>query len=84
VLAISLCLAASTSSQSRFVDDADRAVMLPPRVSRVFAAGAPAKVLLHTLAPEKLVGRNRVPEGAISEFASHGRIAATRVSRLFE
>ncbi len=55
-------------TQSRFVDDAGRTVALPSRVSRVFAAGAPAEVLLYTLAPELLVGRNRVPEGSAVEF----------------
>jgi iron complex transport system substrate-binding protein len=35
---------------------------------RVFAAGAPAEVLLYTLVPEMLVGRNRVPEGEAVEF----------------
>ena len=54
--------------QTQFVDDGQRSVQLPPRVSRVFAAGAPAEVLLHTLAPEMLVGRNRVPEGEAVEF----------------
>jgi iron complex transport system substrate-binding protein len=61
-------LATSASMQGRFVDDAGRAVVLPARVSRVFAAGAPAEVMLHTLAPELLVGRNRVPEGEAVEF----------------
>jgi iron complex transport system substrate-binding protein len=32
------------------------------------AAGAPAEVLLYTLSPEMLVGRNRVPEGRALEF----------------
>ena len=34
----------------------------------MFAAGAPAEVLLYTLVPEMLVGRNRVPEGDAVEF----------------
>jgi iron complex transport system substrate-binding protein len=55
-------------SQTRFVDDAKREVQLPARVSRVFAAGAPAEVLLYTLVPEMLVGRNRVPEGDAVQF----------------
>ncbi len=55
-------------AQSAFVDDAKRSVTLPPRISRVFAAGAPAEVLLYTLAPEMLVGRNRVPEGEAVAF----------------
>src|SRR5262245_19879501 len=55
-------------TQTAFVDDAKRSVVLPPRVARLFAAGAPAEVLLHTLAPEMLVGRNRLPEGPAAEF----------------
>jgi iron complex transport system substrate-binding protein len=58
----------ATFTQGRFVDDAKRGVELPPRVLRVFAAGGPAEVLLHTLAPDRLVGRNRVPEGDALEF----------------
>jgi iron complex transport system substrate-binding protein len=72
VLLGSVCLAVlvSTSAlmQTRFVDDARREVQLPSRVSRVFAAGAPAEVLLYTLVPEMLVGRNRLPEGDAIEF----------------
>lgn len=64
----SLRPAESGSAQSRFVDDANREVTLSSSVERVFAAGAPAEVLLHTLAPEKLVGRNRIPEGDAVEF----------------
>lgn len=47
-----------------FVDDAGRAVAVPRDARRVFAAGAPADVLLYTLAPEQLVGRNYVPSEA--------------------
>lgn len=54
--------------QTGFVDDAGRTVALPSRVTRVFAAGAPAEVLLYTLVPDLLVGRNRVPEGDAVEF----------------
>jgi iron complex transport system substrate-binding protein len=54
--------------QGRFVDDADRSVTLPARVSRVFAAGAPAEVMLYTLAPDLLVGRNRLPGSDALEF----------------
>ena len=64
-----MALVSSTAVvQTRFVDDAKREVQLPSRVSRVFAAGAPAEVLLYTLVPEMLVGRNRVPEGDAAEF----------------
>ena len=32
------------------------------------AAGAPAEVMLYTLVPDLLVGRNRVPSGDALEF----------------
>ncbi len=63
-----ICLPAGAAMQSRFVDDAGRTVTLPARVSRVMAAGAPAEVMLYTLVPDLLVGRNRVPTGPALEF----------------
>jgi iron complex transport system substrate-binding protein len=54
--------------QEQFTDDAGRTVAVPPRVGRVFAAGAPAEVMLYTLAPDLLVGRNRLPVGDALEF----------------
>ena len=65
---LALLMSTSPLMQTRFVDDARREVQLPARVSRVFAAGAPAEVLLYTLVPEMLVGRNRVLEGDAIEF----------------
>src|SRR5262245_18316282 len=62
------CLPALATMQGRFVDDAKRSVTLPARVARVFAAGAPAEVLLYTLVPDFMVGRNRVPSGDALEF----------------
>jgi iron complex transport system substrate-binding protein len=56
------------NAQQKFVDDAKRTVALPAKVSRVFAAGAPAEVLLYTLVPEKMVGRNHMPSPAALEF----------------
>jgi iron complex transport system substrate-binding protein len=50
--------------QTPFTDDAQRRVTLPSTVTRVFAAGAPAEVLLYTLVPEKLGGRNHLPSEA--------------------
>jgi iron complex transport system substrate-binding protein len=65
------CLALTwpiATAQAPFVDAARRNVQLPSRVTRVFAAGAPAEVLLYTLVPEMLVGRNRTSEGEALEF----------------
>lgn len=43
----------------QFVDDAKREVEVPTKIERVYAAGAPAAILLYTLAPERLIGWNR-------------------------
>jgi hypothetical protein len=45
-LLASSVLSAGVAGQEPFVDDAGRRVALPPSVERVFAAGAPAEVLL--------------------------------------
>ena len=82
--AVSLPVASQSQSPSRFVDDAGREVQLPPRVQRVFAAGGPAEVLLHTLAPEMLVGRNRLPEGEARAFFPPGIDDAVLIRRLPE
>jgi iron complex transport system substrate-binding protein len=61
-------LTSVASMQARFVDDAGRMVTLPVRVGRVMAAGAPAEVMLYTLVPDFLVGRNRLPDKEALEF----------------
>src|SRR5262249_20853973 len=58
----------SASAQTRFTDDAQRTITLPAHPARVFAAGAPAEVLLYTLVPDMLVGRNHMPPAAALEF----------------
>jgi iron complex transport system substrate-binding protein len=64
-----LCsLGTTTAAQDAFTDDAGRSVALPATVERVFAAGAPAEVLLYTLVPEKLAGRNHMPTNAELEL----------------
>ena len=68
VLLASSALSATVAGQEPFVDDAGRRVVLPPSVERVFAAGAPAEVLLYTLVPQKLAGRNSVPTAAALAF----------------
>jgi iron complex transport system substrate-binding protein len=69
VVALSCCIGIETThAQVDFTDDAMRTIALPAAVERVFAAGAPAEVLLYTLVPEKLAGRNNVPAPAALEF----------------
>jgi iron complex transport system substrate-binding protein len=53
---------------AEIVDDAGRHVELTTKVSRVFAAGYPAEILLYTLAPEMLAGRNHPPPAAALEL----------------
>jgi iron complex transport system substrate-binding protein len=68
VLLASSVLCPTASGQTPFVDDAGRRVELPVRVERVFSAGAPAEVLLYTLVPDKLAGRNMQPSPAALEL----------------
>jgi iron complex transport system substrate-binding protein len=50
------------------VDSANRKVVLPERISRVFVAGPPASVLVYVLAPDTMVGWIRLPTPAETEF----------------
>lgn len=52
-----LCLPAGAARE--FIDDAGRKVSLPDKVTRVYAAGPPASVLVFALAPDTLVGWTR-------------------------
>jgi iron complex transport system substrate-binding protein len=67
-LALVVCAAGAAAAQTPFTDDAGRSVFLPASVDRVFAAGAPAEILLYTLVPEKLAGRNHMPADAALPF----------------
>lgn len=67
-LLASYAITVAATAQTIFVDDAGRRVPLPRTVERVFAAGAPAEVLLYTLVPDKLAGRNHLPTAAALEF----------------
>jgi iron complex transport system substrate-binding protein len=50
-------LAIATGAEARTVrDSAGRAVEIPDRIDKVFAAGPPASILLYILAPEKMTG----------------------------
>ena len=54
-----LLLARPAAAAREFVDAAGRKVSLPDKVTRVYAAGPPASVLVFALAPEKLIGWTR-------------------------
>ncbi len=49
-------------------DGVGRSIMIPERVTKVFAAGPPAAVLLYTHAPDLLVGWPRANTAAACEF----------------
>jgi iron complex transport system substrate-binding protein len=63
-------------------DDAGRAVAIPEKVERVFAAGPPAAILLYTSAPELLLGWTRKPEAKQCEFLGSGACDKPEVGRL--
>jgi len=49
-------------------DSAGRTVEVPDRITRVFAAGPPASVLLYVLAPQDMIGWVRAPREAEKPF----------------
>jgi iron complex transport system substrate-binding protein len=63
-------------------DDAGRAVTIPEKVDRIFAAGPPASILLYTFAPDLLLGWTRRPEPAQCEFLGTGACDKPEVGRL--
>lgn len=58
-LLIVAALGLPAGAAREFVDDAGRRVQLPDRVTRVYAAGPPASVLVFALAPDTLIGWTR-------------------------
>jgi iron complex transport system substrate-binding protein len=63
-----MLLAAPRAGADEIVDDAQRRVEMPEGVDRVFAAGAPAEILLYTLVPEMLGGLNHQPSDDARAF----------------
>jgi iron complex transport system substrate-binding protein len=62
-------LAHPALAQAReFVDSAQRKIVLPAKVSRVFVAGPPASVMAYVLAPDAMAGWIRLPSPAEKEF----------------
>jgi len=66
--ALAMNPAHAQSARTEFRDDAGRTVAISTPARRVFAAGAPAEVLLYVLAPKLLVGRNHAPSDAAIPF----------------
>jgi iron complex transport system substrate-binding protein len=69
-------------AQTHVTDDAKRSVTLPAHVARVFAAGATAEVLLYTLVPDMLVGRNHMPTAAALELMPPALRSPTPIKNL--
>jgi iron complex transport system substrate-binding protein len=63
-------------------DATGRALAVPDKVERVFAAGPPAALLLYTFAPELLLGWTRNPEPAQCAYLGAGACDKPEVGRL--
>jgi iron complex transport system substrate-binding protein len=71
--------AACVQEAARIVTDSTgRRVEVPPKISRVLAAGPPASILLYTLAVEKMIAWVRTPSPAEKEFLVRERTRAAR------
>lgn len=69
LFAVLWALAATGPAAARTVtDSAGRTVEIPDRITRVFAAGPPASVLLYVVAPQKMIGWVRTPRPAERDF----------------
>src|ERR1700754_3001295 len=73
-LCIASILSAAPALARTVTDSAGRQVDVPDTISRVFAAGPPASVLLYVLAPQKMIGWVRPPREAEKPFL----LASTR------
>lgn len=65
-----------------FSDAGGRAMTIPDKVERVFAAGPPAAILLYTFAPDLLLGWTRLPTPAECEFLGAGACEKPEIGRL--
>jgi iron complex transport system substrate-binding protein len=63
-------------------DSAGRAIAIPDKVERVFAAGPPPAILLYTFASELLLGWTRSLEAPQCEFLGAGACEKPEVGRL--
>jgi iron complex transport system substrate-binding protein len=63
-------------------DATGRAITIPDKVERIFAAGPPAAIVLCTFAPELLLGWTKSPEPAQCAFLGAGACDKPEVGRL--
>ena len=80
---LSATLAAPRIGRAATVTDASgRAIAIPDKVERIFAAGPPASIVLFTLAPDLLVGWTRSHRPEECEFLGAGACTKPEVGRL--
>jgi iron complex transport system substrate-binding protein len=80
---LSATLVAPRIARATTVTDATgRAIAIPDKIERIFAAGPPAAILLYTFAPELLLGWTRSPEPAQCRFLGSGACDKPEVGRL--
>jgi iron complex transport system substrate-binding protein len=82
VVGLLAVLFAAPTTARRVTDSADRTVEVPDTISRVFAAGPPASILLYTLAPQDMVGWVRTPHAAAKPFLLPSVQALPELGRL--
>jgi iron complex transport system substrate-binding protein len=63
-------------------DSGGRAITVPQKIERVFAAGPPAAILLYTFGPELLLGWTRRPTPSECAFLGNGACDKPEVGRL--
>jgi iron complex transport system substrate-binding protein len=61
-------LAVTPAIARTVTDSAGRSIDVPDKITRVFAAGPPASVLLYVLAPQNMIGWVRAPREAEKPF----------------
>jgi iron complex transport system substrate-binding protein len=80
---VSATLLAPRLAHAATVTDATgRAIAIPDKVERIFAAGPPAAILLYTFAPDLLLGWTKSPEQAQCAFLGSGACDKPEVGRL--
>ena len=75
-------LTARMARAASVTDDAGRAIAIPDKVERIFAAGPPAAILLYTFAPDLLLGWTRKPDVPQCVFLGPGACDKPEVGRL--
>lgn len=81
-LTAALLLSLMPAAAREVTDATGRTVTVPDQPARVFAAGPPAAVLLHALAPEKMIGWVRAPSEQDRAFLTPEAGALPELGRL--